>query len=271
MKAIARYFTRNGGQGNFAILDGPPGSGKTNFACLSIESLINDFDFNIITNIRFDKKAIGKLPKKEQVLYRKIYYAPLFSEFLNAFVNIDGNSVTIIDDAQVTMGSSKIATSKKGQYNDKFAMYIRKFRSSLYYISHIPAYIPRYIYSQPHLYIEKPSKKDVIFNGEIYNPVPKTELKMETYHPPSWEYDINIDALLKVLSQVSQDEMKPTIATFLKNKKQNQLDFTKSDRIKIILEFLGSDLGKTYNQADIARKVGVSRNHISRIKKKLTI
>jgi len=150
-------------------------------------------------------------------------------------------------------------------------MYIRKFQTNLLYISHIPAYIPRYIYSQPHIYIEKPDKRDVIVFDEVYNPVPKTKLKMETYHPPSWEYDINLDALLKILSQVSQDEMKSTIATFLKDREQYQINVTKSDRIKIILEFLGPDLGKTYNQTDIAKRLGAHRSLITKIKDEISI
>lgn len=266
MKAIARYFTKNNGEGNFAIIDGPPGSGKTNMACLIIESLIVDFNFEVITNIKFDDRKIRGLSQREQRVYRKIHYAPLYSEFLRAFLNIKGNSVTVIDDAQHTMGSSKTAMSKKGRNNDKFAMYIRKFRSSLIYVSHIPEHIPRYINTQPHLFIEKPSKKDVILGDDVYNPVPKTKLLMETYHPPSWDYDINIDRLLRELSQVSQTKIKSTIKKFLERNNGNKTDLSDSDRIRVILEFLGDDLGKTYKQSQIAKRLGVSRNLISKIK-----
>ena len=143
---------------------------------------------------------------------------------------------------------------------------------NLIYIAHIQDYIPKNITKFDPLFIEKKTKKEMkVFNRNIRG-IPKTKLEFETFSPSHWDYDVNLDRLWAELSMVPETQIKKTILKFLNDKDNNsKSSLTKTEKVKVILEFLGPDLGKTYKQSEIAKKIGVSRARITQIKKELSI
>lgn len=260
MKKLLNIWFKDGFHGQIMVINGPPRVGKTNLGCLITESLL-DMGLDVITTIR-----LKNVPKG-------VYHVAWFSQFLKAYAKkIKKDSVFIIDDAQDTMGTSLNVHSHKSQNNTRLILYIGKFQMNLIYIAHIRDYIPKNITQFNPLYIEKTTKKEMkVFNRKIRN-IPKTKLGFETFSPSHWDYDINLDKLWAELSMVPETQIKKTILKFLDDKDNNsKSNLTKSEKARVILEFLDKDLGKTYNQSEIAKKIGVSRARITQIKKELSI
>lgn len=260
MKKILNYWFRDGPHGQIMVINGPPRVGKTNLGCLIIESL-RDMDFDVITTIRLKDPPKG------------VYHVAWFSQFLRAYAQkIKKDSVFIIDDAQDTMGTSLNVHSQKSQNNTRLILYIGKFQMNLIYIAHIPDYIPKNITKFDPLFIDKKSKKEMQIMGKRIRHIPKTNLEFETFSTSHWDYDVNLDKLWAELSIVPETDIKKTILKFLDDKgNKSKSNLTKAEKIKVILEFLEKDLGKTYNQSEIAKRIGVSRARITQIKNELSI
>jgi len=254
MDKILDLWFKDSRHGQIMIINGPMRSGKTNLGCLLIESLI-DMGIDVITTIRLKGEHKG------------VHHVAWFSQFLKTYAEkVKGDSVFIVDDAQDTMGTSLNVLSPKSQNNTRLILYIGKFQMSLVYIAHIEDYIPKNIKRFNPLYIDKEIQKEMIIFGRKIRNVPKSNLEFETFSPSHWDYDVSLDKLWAELSVVPEIQIKKTIIEFLDNQDNSKSNLTATEKIKVILEFLGPDLGKSYTQSEIAKKMKVSRALVTQIK-----
>jgi len=142
-----RTFNLLFGSDRTNILTGAKGSGKTNFACVLMESLVS-LGYQIYTNIHFfDYDDIGKACNKgllKKGEYRKkpddVHVVTGVYELALGLVS-PGKKVVILDEAGI-IASSSASTSKETRTIKYLAYICRHFKASLLLITQISGSVP---------------------------------------------------------------------------------------------------------------------------------
>lgn len=231
---FVKYFSRNRGHGNSLIIKGGVRKGKSTLVSMIIKILLDDSNFVIVTNVRFDNSVYDRYKNR-------IFYINSLSQYLEFIVNVDYENpiLLVLDDAQSKDGmTSKGVMSKEGKSLSSFLIFIGKLQTSLIYIAH-QSYIPRSLIEgfEP-LFIYKTNRKEFVISSEFFEidshsysdnhsiicPMPSFN-EFNTYYLPilslaftDFSFDINLDEMYKRLTSYDIGEnTKECIAEFLKD------------------------------------------------------
>lgn len=161
---FSKYFMKHNGHGNNLIIKAGVRKGKTTLTSMIIKTLLDETDFVIVTNIRFDNTVYN--------MYKgRIQYINSLTQYLEFIINIDYGKpiLLVLDDAQSKDSlTSKGVMSKEGKKLSSFLIFIGKLETSLIYIAH-QSYIPRSLIEgfEP-LFIYKPNRKDFVISPNFY-------------------------------------------------------------------------------------------------------
>lgn len=180
--------------GTYGAITGPPRSGKTDFACLLMEVLMDPFHMNIITNIKIDDPPEG------------IIYVTKVSELVRALVE-NKKSVVVLDETGSVI-PKKRALSKRNINYESLTRYIGKLDGRLIMITQdfykdIPTLIQGWIterYKKKGIYmvdIDLTRPNGYVKLHKIFRDLPKTKLKYRTEDITGIEFDLDIDELLQ--------------------------------------------------------------------------
>lgn len=256
---VMNHFDQNNRHGNFLIIKGKIRSGKTHLAAI-LARFAMEKGFTIITNIRFRDSVIKKYPDR-------IHYITSDREFFEAYVQIDGDSITIFDDAQATLSSSLDTQTAKGKLIQSLMLFIGKFQSNVIYIAHLK-YLPLWIKSAQPLYIFKMHQKDMHISYDylpfyevrrsrnaIRIPLPSDlkPLPFKTFGFPNFEITLNLPRMWRELSHFEGDDMRIAVKKYLENEhKRDERDrlrsFSEEDIIKAIMLKYGYDDPKKFSK-----------------------
>ena len=243
---VMNHFDQNNRHGNFLIIKGKIRSGKTHLAAILARFALEK-GFKVITNIRFTDATIKRYPDK-------IYYITTDRDFFKAYVEIDGDSITIFDDAQATLSSSLDTQTSKGKTVQSLMLFVGKFRSNVIYIAHL-RYLPLWIKSAQPLYIFKMHQKDMHISYKYHEfdevrrsqqvirvPLPKDlkPLPFKTFGFPNFEITMNLPVMWAQLSQFEGDDLRIAVKKYLESDQKTKADdrlrgLSESDIIRAIM------------------------------------
>jgi len=238
---FAKYLTKNKGHGNGLIIKGGVRKGKTTLISVIKKILINETNFEIVSNVRLDNLVY--------LTEKRLHYVRYFSEYLNIYSNLE-NDVPILlvwDDSQSDSSFTSLGVmSKGGKDISSFLVFIGKLSTSFIYVAH-KSYIPRsFIEGFEPVFIYKLDKKDFWiseyfyqYDSDVKNSnqnyrcfIPKLDefnhFKILSMAFTKFEFDIDLQKLYDHLSENQIGEnLKPAVKEFLNNVDNKMYDLDK--------------------------------------------
>lgn len=232
-------------EGKLYAVYGTMGTGKTNFALRVAEDLwhVNN-QMMFLTNITVNHPRFKYSNKaSDLLLYLSTYKTPF----------------VVLDDS-TTFYSSTEAVSQRKRNMDNLIVIIRKFRANILFVAHVRQYIPRFVKEYGEWIIKKRSKMVAEMDPYIIEDIPPTGLEYNTYEIGSFTFDIDMSAVLEVISGISnEEEMRKKLVQFLDDWKKEKSEEQLKNDYRYWLAKAAYMLKETrrINYAEFARTLGI--------------
>ena len=209
-------------KGMFGVIDGAPGHGKTDFACLLMEEMLKE-KISVMTNIKIDGAPV--------FIFTKI--SELLIEILENHRYDDEKPWVAIIDECAQLANKKRAMSERVIQFENLARIIRKLGGSLLMIVHnfhrdtpsllqdwiIDGYGQRYTKKSKKVALIELKGENVKFFDFVRN-IPPTRLKFYTTDMAAVQFDVDMRKLWDAIAEAKEyEEQRKVILKFLKKKK----------------------------------------------------
>ncbi len=203
-------------EGKLYAIYGSMGTGKTNFSLRIAEDIWHhNNQVMFLTNVTVNHPRFKYSNKASDLL---LYLATYKTPFV------------VLDDS-TTFYTSTEAVSQRKRNMDNLIAIIRKFRANILFVAHVRQYIPRFVKEYGEWIIKKRSKTVAEMDPYIIEDIPPTGLEYNTYEIGSFAFDIDMNAILEVISGIADEkEMRKKLVQFLNDwKKEKSEEELKND------------------------------------------